>query len=322
MLFQKLKALRNPDMYHGWGKSKKYFEGWYFKLIDATETYALAIIPGISITSEGTQSAFIQILDGKGCTATFIPFDANSFQPDDDKFFIKIKDNEFSADFIKLNLDNLKGTLRLIDTQPIENTLLSPGIMGWYSYMPFMECYHGIVSMNHRLEGELMIDGKSVDFTGGKGYLEKDWGESFPSSWIWMQTNHFQHHEASLMASVANIPFMGTHFVGFLISFWLEGKFYRFATYTGAKMTFSKVYDDRVELKFKNGKFRLVITAFKGATGELVSPIEGNMAGKVNESLDAKVHFKLLKNNQIVFDDWGRNAGLEVAGNYEELEIS
>jgi hypothetical protein len=43
------------------------------------------------------------------------------------------------------------------------------------------------------------------------------------------------------------------------------------------------------------------------------------MAGKVNESLDAKIHFKLLKNDQVVFDDWGRNAGLEVAGDYKEL---
>lgn len=32
-----LKTLQNPEMYQGWRKSKNYFEGWYFKLIDATE---------------------------------------------------------------------------------------------------------------------------------------------------------------------------------------------------------------------------------------------------------------------------------------------
>ena len=91
MFRQKLKALRKPDMYHGWGKTKNYFEGWYFKLIDATEKHALAIIPGISISPEGEQGAFIQILDGKACTAAFIPFDANTFSPDNDRFFVKIK---------------------------------------------------------------------------------------------------------------------------------------------------------------------------------------------------------------------------------------
>ena len=32
-------------------------------------------------------------------------------------------------------------------------TIFSPGIMGWYSFVPFMECKHGIVSINHDLTG-------------------------------------------------------------------------------------------------------------------------------------------------------------------------
>ncbi|MFK7947593.1 MAG: tocopherol cyclase family protein [Saprospiraceae bacterium] len=319
MLFNKIKNLQNPDKFQGINKSKNYFEGWYFKLIDATEKYALAIIPGISMSPQGEKNAFIQILDGKECKTAYIAFDSNLFEPNKEHFSVRIKDNEFSDKSITLNLDNLKGTINFKNTQPIKKTILSPGIMGWYSYVPFMECYHGIVSMNHRLEGILEIEGKSIDFTGGKGYIEKDWGKSFPNSWIWMQTNHFEYHEASLMASVAKIPWLGNHFIGFLISFWIEGTFYRFATYTGAKMKSAKVNDDKVELYFKNKPFELYITAVKGATGELVSPIQGNMAGKVNESLDAKIHVRLLKNGQLVFDDWGRNAGLEVAGEYHEL---
>lgn len=319
MLFNKLKNIQNPDKFQGSFKSKNYFEGWYFKLIDPTEKYALAVIPGISMSPEGEKSAFIQILDGKECKTAYLPFHADLFVANKEHFHVKIKDNEFSDKSISLNLDNLKGTIHFKNTQPIEKTVLSPGIMGWYSYVPFMECYHGIVSMNHRLEGSFEIEGKTVDFTGGKGYIEKDWGKSFPNSWIWMQTNHFEYHEASLMASVAKIPWLGNHFIGFLISFWWEGDFYRFATYTGAKMKAAKVHDDKVELHFKNKPFELFITAVKGATGELVSPIQGNMAGKVNESLNAKIHVRLLKNGNLIFDDWGRNAGLEVAGEYHEL---
>lgn len=319
MFLKRFKSLQNPDMYHGWGKQKSYFEGWYFKLIDPTEKYALAVIPGISMSDTGEQHSFIQILDGKKYTAEYLTFKANDFQPDEKHFFVKIKDNEFSPNSIQLNLDYLKGKINFKNTQPIETSTISPGIMGFFSYIPFMECYHGIVSMNHTLEGSLEVNGKMVDFTGGKGYLEKDWGKSFPNSWIWMQTNHFEHHEASLMCSVAKIPFLGFHFNGFLISLWIEGKFYRFATYTGAVLKRAKVFEDRVELDFKNGKHRLEIIAYKGETAELVSPISGNMTGKVNESLDAKIHLKLYEKNQLIFDDFGRNAGLEVAGPYEEL---
>ena len=58
----------------------------------------------------------------------------------------------------------------------------NPGIMGWYSFVPFMECKHGVVSMFHSLKGGLQIGDRYVDFNDGTGYIEKDWGRSFPES--------------------------------------------------------------------------------------------------------------------------------------------
>ena len=51
--------------------------------------------------------------------------------------------------------------------------------MGPFSFVPLMECYHGILSMNHSLKGTLSFQGENLLFTGGKGYIEKDWGHSF-----------------------------------------------------------------------------------------------------------------------------------------------
>ena len=47
--------------------------------------------------------------------------------------------------------------------------------MGWYGYMPFMECYHGILSMHHTISGELIYNDKTIDFNEGIGYTAKDW---------------------------------------------------------------------------------------------------------------------------------------------------
>ena len=33
----------NPDLYHGHDQYTNFFEGWYFKIVDATATYALAL---------------------------------------------------------------------------------------------------------------------------------------------------------------------------------------------------------------------------------------------------------------------------------------
>nr|HQU58807.1 hypothetical protein [Saprospiraceae bacterium] len=73
-------------------------------------------------------------------------------------------------------------------------------------------------------------------------------------------------------------------------------------------------------LSFKDRKNRLEIIAHKiGGTGELVSPISGDMIGKVNESLQATVEVKLFEGDSLLFEGTGRNAGLEVAGPVEEL---
>ena len=63
--------------------------------------------------------------------------------------------------------------------------------MGPYTFAPFMECYHGVLSFDHTIAGSLAVDGQELDFTGGHGYIEKDWGQAFPKAWIWTQSNHF-----------------------------------------------------------------------------------------------------------------------------------
>ncbi len=56
----------HPDWYHGHGKQPPFFEGWYFKLIDATERYRYAVIPGIFLSRDREKHhAFVQVLDGQ-----------------------------------------------------------------------------------------------------------------------------------------------------------------------------------------------------------------------------------------------------------------
>ncbi|HMQ47966.1 MAG TPA: tocopherol cyclase family protein [Saprospiraceae bacterium] len=315
----RLKALWFPERYHGWGKKEGYFEGWYFKLVDPNEQYAFAVIPGISLGIDGRHHAFIQVLDGKKCTATYYDFPVEAFQPNPDAFELQLGDNFFSTHKLRLNLAQLKGEITMPLTTPWPKSLGAPGIMGWFSFMPFMECYHGVVSVYHDLQGQLEVDGQPIDFTYGKGYTEKDWGVSFPSAWIWTQTNHFDADKPiSLMASVAHIPWLGSYFIGYIVGLLWEGKIYRFATYTGAKMK-AELGDQSVLLSFKDRRYRLEIVAHKAGGGDLVAPISGNMTGKVNESMQSTLTVRFFENDQLRFEGIGRNAGLEIAGQVEHL---
>jgi tocopherol cyclase len=320
MLHHKLRSIWNPDQYQGWGRRRKYFEGWYFKLISPDEKHALAFIPGISMNEVGQKHAFIQVMDGKKCQAEYHTFPAADFRPSSHRFEVELAQNYFSSDEIKLDLPEISGRIKLLNLTPWPKMLGAPGIMGWYSFVPFMECNHGIVSMHHQLEGQLRFHGQTINFSGGRGYVEKDWGRSFPSAYVWMQSNHFSGTDrASLMASVAHIPWLGSYFIGFISGFWLEGRLFKFATYTGARKQL-RITNDHVELIFSQPGSELRILAQQAAGTALVSPLSGEMKGKIQESLQATLQVELLDKGQRIFEDTGRNAGLEVAGNIDVLQ--
>ena len=283
-------------------------------MVSPDERQALAFIPGISMPAQGMPHAFIQVLDGKRCKAEYFRFPVEDFRPDEKGFELWLGNNFFSAKKIQLDLPGYTGQIELESTVAWPKMLGAPGIMGWYSFVPFMECNHGVVSLDHGLRGSLVLGegGERVDFSGGKGYLEKDWGSSFPRAYVWMQTNHFDA-PASLIASAAHIPWLGSHFIGFISGFWLEGRLFRFATYTGAKMHLD-IGEETVSLVFRNPSSEIRILAHKGPHSTLISPVAGEMTGKINESMQATIQVELLERGQRIFEGTGRNAGLEVAG--------
>ena len=323
MIRNKLRSIFNPNQFQGWNRRKRYFEGWYFKVLNEQETKAFAIIPGIAIDDQGKGQAFIQVLDGKKQTAQYHKFGIEEFSPSPDKFNITIQNNSFSLQSFQLDLPELKGELHFTNQVPWPNRWYSPGIMGPYSFLPLMECYHGILSMDHVLTGHLAVEGEDIDFKNGRGYTEKDWGQSFPSAYIWLQSNHFTQPGISLKVSVAKIPYLGYSFVGFIAGVWLGDRLVQFTTYNRSVLRKSTIDAEKVELVMENKKFRLEILVQREAATILASPILGLMDGRIEESMNAQIEVNLIdkRSGQSIFSDIGRNAGLEVAGKIEEIMI-
>ena len=323
MIIKRIQALFQPEQYHGWGRTNKYFEGWYYKIVNLKEDRAFAFIPGIAMDEKGKQQSFVQVLDGKKLTAEYHKFEAEEFIPEVGKFEVRIANNFFSANQITLYLPSISGELYFKNLTQWPNTWYSPGIMGPFSFVPFMECYHGILSMDHHIEGKLSIHNETIDFTGGRGYIEKDWGHSFPSAYIWLQSNHFSTPGISLKASVAKIPWLGSSFVGFIAGVWLEDRLIQFTTYNFTWLKKSYVDQTRVELVMENRNYNLKIITHREASTELAAPISGFMDARIEESMLARVEVQLTdkKTKKILLEDIGRNTALEVAGKIEEILI-
>ena len=321
LIAQKIRGIWNPELYHGWGKEKRFFEGWYYKIVSKDEKSAFAFIPGVAMDENGNKQAFIQILDGKKSTSEYIKFPFESFKANPKKHIIEIDKNRFTTNSIDLDLPNIKGILKFQNVTPWSSSLFSPGIMGPFSFVPFMECYHGILSMDHLITGELLIKGKKVVFTSGRGYTEKDWGHSFPIGYVWMQSNHFSEPKISFKCSVAKIPFKIFSFNGFIAGLWIKNKLIEFTTYNFSKVKRCKINDRQIEIKIENPKHILKVLVYRSKTATLAAPIQGFMDAKIDESMTSKIEVKLIERitNTIIFEDVGKNAGCEVAGKYDVL---
>lgn len=322
-MFNKINALFHPQRYQGIGKTKRYFEGWYYKLITADEKRAIAIIPGVAMDEMGKRHGFIQVLDGNKLTSEYYNFPFENFNYENHRFKVSLGPNTFSGNEISLDHSKISGTLNFENTVSWPDHVLGPGIMGPFTFVPFMECYHGILSMDHTINGSLVIKGESINFTKGKGYIEKDWGHTFPSSYFWMQSNHFSKPGISFKASVARIPWLGKSFTGFIAGLWLDQKLYKFTTYNSTRLVKSSANEYKVELEFKNKRFTLSVLAERHNETDLAAPIAGLMEGRIAESMSSILHLKLTRtmDGALIFEDAGRIAALEVAGNIKEIMI-
>lgn len=311
-------ATFDPPRFQGWGRTHHYFEGWYLKVVVPEHNLAYAFIPGISYGIDGTNHAFLQVLDGVAATSSYHEYGTEAFKPAPDRFYLELGPHRFSTDGIFVDLPGLQLDLCFEGTTPWPTTPTAPGVMGWYGYVPGMQCYHGLVSFHHTLQGSITVGSETYDASGGTGYTEKDWGTGFPDAWVWAQSNHLSNTTApaSLMASVASIPWLGTSFTGFLSTFLLNGTLYVFTTWAGARVHVDFPQEsEAIRLTFQKQSLRLTLTGHPAPGGHLASPIAGAMTGKINESLRAEIEVVLTDDDVELYRGTASWAGLEVSEN-------
>lgn len=281
-----------------------YFCGWYLK--HQGPEGALAVIPAVHTDRSGRKTASIQVITPE--TARQFSYPGQSFQRWREGFQVRLGNSWFSEDGIHLDVEDgtfsLKGDLRYGAMTP-----LPWDIMGPFCHVPGLQCRHGVLSMAHRLEGGLWIDGRLVDFTGGTGYIETDRGRSFPKTYLWTQCVWNQRQNVSLMLAIAHIPMPVGGFTGCICSILHAGTFYRLATYQGVKIERWSQQGAAI----RQGPLRLEVELLEGNGQTLNAPKAGDMTRTVDESLCAAVRYRFWKERELLFDHTDLQASFEYA---------
>lgn len=277
---------------------KSGFEGWYFKHQCGGDM--LAFIPG-----KAESGAFVQMISQDGSKY----FGVDNISVENGR--IIAGDCEFSRQGCKINLPDVSGEIKYG-----ENTPLRSDIMGPFRFFP-MQCRHGVISMTHTLSGDIKIDGMRHCFDNGTGYIEKDSGRSFPSSYMWVQCNGFDEN-CSMMTSVATIPFCRFEFTGCICAIIYGGKEYRLATYKGVHISAANAE----HICLSQGKLKLEINITPPNNSHaLRSPVKGNMSGTIRESGNASIFAKLTDGSKTVFDLQSNQAAYEFVPNKNRTSI-
>jgi tocopherol cyclase len=302
--------------FHGQHR-QNFFEGWYYKFVLEEANLTLALIPGISLDKKDPH-AFIQVFISPQMIFKYIRFDMNDFHVQENPFKVNIKNQIFSLNHVLIDLQEgdlqLKLNCELNDLTPIQTTLISPTIMGPFHYIPRMECNHGIVSMNHLVNGIITVNGLSTSFNNQKGYIEKDWGTSFPRKYVWCQSNNFSNPDVSVFLSIATIPMIGFEFEGLIANISVGKDEYRFATYTFAKFHIETLDDYTRVITLTQGKHKAVFKINSPSSIALVSPKQGSMSDMIKEGLEGVITLTLYENQKTIFQDTGYHSGVEFSG--------
>lgn len=181
---KRMLLMKNPELFQGekyLSTNKNYFEGWYFK--NSSDNGSIAFIPGININNS-EKKAFIQIITNTN--SYYVNYDINEFEYGFDPFYVRIGKNLFSKYGVHIDIEDNKqnlivyGDVKYSNIKNITTNDLYPNIMGPFSYIPFMECNHAILSMKSDATGFVNINDNKINFNEDIGYIEKDWGYSFP----------------------------------------------------------------------------------------------------------------------------------------------
>jgi tocopherol cyclase len=237
-----IRGLQGPVFFQGNLHAKRCFEGWYFKHVSAGCSSLDALIPGSSLSPQGSQS-LIQFIDGSNGRTRWFPFPLGVFGFSRDHFAVRIGDNRFSLEGIQAGLT-----------------------------------YSG-------------VGGRRVDSSDGRGYIEKDWGRSFPRAWIWAQSNTFTKPGTSFLFSLARV-----------VSARLAGR--------------------ELDIEVQDRGLRLQLHVERSHEGVLLGPVDGAMDRRIGESIDARLRVHLShRNGTVPFDGTGGAAGLEAVGDLSLIGV-
>jgi tocopherol cyclase len=296
-----------PTHLRGNFRQGNYFEGWFQKVYSAEYQASFIIIYGYATQNSLESFGFIQLLlpDGE---PRFLYFHKNEISCDPTRHVFKMGSHILSTEVIRIQCHDINIQLSLLKNTPIRTLKNS---MGYTYYVPGLPCYHAVLNPSHQVSGIIQAGQQHYHLDNATGYLEKNWGKSFPERYFWMHAVDPKNPEISILFSRAEIKWMGLNFIRHVGHFKNDGAALDLRHFKNFQLLTSPAEQNQRLLRIGSKETQMEICIRQGKKVLFKGPTNGKLSRSIPHHADAQVDVSLSQNQ--------KRYTFRLQGNFEQI---
>ena len=282
-------GIYKPTSLQGNFDRDNYFEGWFQKIYSAQHRASFIIIYGYATRNAFDKFGFIQLLIPNRAPE-IVYFAKDEISCDPRHHIVRMGKNTLSTNNIEIRTANMDIRLNLINNHPIRTF---KNTMGYNYYVPSLPCYHSVLNTRHRVTGEIQYEKVEYTLHSETGYLEKNWGRSFPERYFWMHAVDPMDAEVSLLFSQAEIKWLGRKFIKHVGHLHFEENKIDLRALQNCSISMAPLRKDHLSIYMRSKTLQLEIDIAIGQGVLFKGPNQGSLSKDILHHTDALIDVRL-----------------------------
>lgn len=277
-----------PTLLQGDITKCNYFEGWFQKIFVPELNTSIIIIYGFATGNELSKTGFIQLFV-PGNDVIHVDFPQHQITLSKRKHEVKLGPNYFSNYRIHIEHTHIELDLEII---PQEKKILKQNSMGIFYLVPGLPCYHSVLQVNSSVNGNIKINNNLIQLTRASGYLEKNWGASFPEKYFWMHAQDPLNSTNQILYSQAELRWRNKTFIKHVGFIQLNGKSFDLRKIHRKQFVCNVYNSNQLEISIVSVDLILYFDLDKANKTSFKGPNDGKMTNTIIHNLNVPIQLK------------------------------
>jgi hypothetical protein len=185
--------------------------------------------------------------------------------------------------------------------------------MGYTYFIPNLPCYHSVLNTAQSVSGEIQHKGLCYTLDHEMGYLEKNWGTTFPENYFWVHAIDPNNPAISLLFSRAKIVWLGKTYIKHVGYFSFDGQQIELRELKNFSVSNSNHGPENRIIQIRSASAHLDLALECGSEVLFKGPKDGALSRIIQHQTDASIKVSLTYEN--------RSHQFQMVGNFEDIGL-